>query len=58
MGPVVTPFDADGEPALAPFALNGRAHLDAGMSGLVVAGSTGEAPTRCWWCLRTTTGAR
>lgn len=44
MAPVVTPFDAEGELLLTPFALNGRAHLDAGMSGLVVAGSTGEAP--------------
>lgn len=44
MGPVVTPFGDDGELALEPFARNARAHLDAGMTGLVVAGSTGEAP--------------
>lgn len=43
--PVVTPFDdrADGLD-LNAFATNIRAHLDAGMSGIVVAGSSGEAP--------------
>jgi 4-hydroxy-2-oxoglutarate aldolase len=42
-GPVVTPFDANGELDAAGFAANIRAHLAAGLHGIVVAGSTGEA---------------
>jgi 4-hydroxy-2-oxoglutarate aldolase len=42
-GPVVTPFDANGEVDAAGFAANIRAHLAAGLHGIVVAGSTGEA---------------
>lgn len=43
-GPVVTPFDAaTGNVATADFRANAEAHLRAGLSGLVVAGSTGEA---------------
>jgi 4-hydroxy-2-oxoglutarate aldolase len=41
--PVVTPFDAAGELDAAAFAANVRAHLVAGLQGIVVAGSTGEA---------------
>jgi 4-hydroxy-2-oxoglutarate aldolase len=44
LGPVVTTFDeATGDLAAIPFRANLRAHLDAGLSGIVVAGSTGEA---------------
>jgi len=44
LGPVVTTFDdATGDLAAVPFRANVRAHLDAGLSGVVVAGSTGEA---------------
>lgn len=44
LGPVVTTFDdATGDLAAIPFRANVRAHLDAGLSGVVVAGSTGEA---------------
>jgi 4-hydroxy-2-oxoglutarate aldolase len=43
LGPVVTPFDANGEVDAAGFAANVRAHLAAGLHGIVVAGSTGEA---------------
>jgi 4-hydroxy-2-oxoglutarate aldolase len=44
LGPVVTTFDdATGDLAAVPFRANVRAHLDAGLSGIVVAGSTGEA---------------
>ncbi|HEX6598563.1 MAG TPA: dihydrodipicolinate synthase family protein [Gemmatimonadaceae bacterium] len=43
LGPVVTPFDATGEVDAAGFAANVRAHLAAGLHGIVVAGSTGEA---------------
>lgn len=43
MGPVVTAFGAQGALARGPFEENVRAHLAAGLSGLVVAGSTGEA---------------
>jgi 4-hydroxy-2-oxoglutarate aldolase len=44
LGPVVTTFDdATEELAAVPFRANLRAHLDAGLSGIVVAGSTGEA---------------
>jgi len=43
LGPVVTNFTASGELDRTAFADNIRAHLDAGMTGVVVAGSTGEA---------------
>lgn len=44
IGPVVTTFDeATGDLAAIPFRANVRAHLDAGLAGIVVAGSTGEA---------------
>ena len=44
MAPVVTPFaDADGGLDRAAFERNIRAHLDAGLSGVLVAGSSGEA---------------
>jgi 4-hydroxy-2-oxoglutarate aldolase len=43
LGPVVTTFDARGDVDLDAFGFNGRAHLDAGLQGLVVCGSTGEA---------------
>jgi 4-hydroxy-2-oxoglutarate aldolase len=44
LAPVVTTFDdATGELSAIPFRANVRAHLDAGLSGVVVAGSTGEA---------------
>ena len=45
LGPVVTPF-ARGQQTLdaAAFRANLSAHLTAGLSGVVVAGSTGEAP--------------
>jgi 4-hydroxy-2-oxoglutarate aldolase len=42
-GPVITTFDARGELDLDAFGANARAHLAAGLDGLVVAGSTGEA---------------
>lgn len=41
--PVVTTFYESGDVDLASFAANIRAHLAAGMHGIVVAGSTGEA---------------
>jgi 4-hydroxy-2-oxoglutarate aldolase len=43
LAPVVTPFGDDGEVDLTAFAENLRAHLDAGVSGIVILGSTGEA---------------
>ena len=43
MGPVVTTFVSSGELDRTAFTENIRAHLDAGMSGVVVTGSTGEA---------------
>jgi 4-hydroxy-2-oxoglutarate aldolase len=44
LAPVVTPFDArSGELDRFGFERNLRAHLDAGLAGVVVAGSTGEA---------------
>lgn len=44
IGPVVTTFDdSTGDLAAVPFRANVRAHLDAGLAGIVVAGSTGEA---------------
>lgn len=42
-GPVITTFDARGELDLDAFGANAAAHLGAGLHGLVVAGSTGEA---------------
>jgi 4-hydroxy-2-oxoglutarate aldolase len=44
LAPVSTPFGADGELDRAGFEGNLRAHLGAGLSGIVVSGSTGEAP--------------
>jgi len=44
IGPVATTFDdSTGDLAAVPFRANVRAHLDAGLAGIVVAGSTGEA---------------
>ena len=44
LAPVVTPFDAGSEDvALDGFTANIRAHLAAGLDGILVAGSTGEA---------------
>lgn len=43
MGPMVTPFKADESLDLDSFEFNVRAHLSAGLRGLLVAGSTGEA---------------
>lgn len=43
LGPVVTPFDAKGELDDGAFAANLRSHLAAGLHGIVVTGSTGEA---------------
>jgi 4-hydroxy-2-oxoglutarate aldolase len=43
MGPMVTPFTADESLDLDGFAFNVRAHMAAGLHGVVVAGSTGEA---------------
>jgi 4-hydroxy-2-oxoglutarate aldolase len=43
LGPVVTPFDAAETVDLEAFRFNVRAHLEAGLSGVVVCGSTGEA---------------
>ena len=46
VAPVVTPFDAStGEIAAGEFGANVAAHLDAGLAGVLVAGSTGEAAT-------------
>ncbi len=41
--PVVTPFDADGAPDRDAFRGNVRAHRAAGLTGVVTAGSSGEA---------------
>ena len=41
--PVVTPFDRDGAVDAGAFAANISAHLAAGLHGIVVSGSTGEA---------------
>jgi 4-hydroxy-2-oxoglutarate aldolase len=41
--PLATPFVANGDIDTAGFATNIRAHLGAGLSGVVIAGSTGEA---------------
>ena len=43
LAPVVTPFDATGALDEAAFTGNIRVHLAAGLHGIVVAGSTGEA---------------
>lgn len=43
-GPVTTPFLADGELDRAGFEHNVRAHFAQGLHGVVVTGSTGEAP--------------
>jgi 4-hydroxy-2-oxoglutarate aldolase len=43
LAPVVTPFDAAGEVDGEAFVHNVRAHLGAGLHGVVVTGSTGEA---------------
>ena len=43
LAPVVTPFSDDGEIDLTAFANNVSAHLAAGVSGIVITGSTGEA---------------
>jgi 4-hydroxy-2-oxoglutarate aldolase len=43
LGPVATPFDSREELDLAAFTYNVRAHLEAGLNGVVVCGSTGEA---------------
>lgn len=42
-GPVITTFDRRGELDLDAFGVNLRAHIEAGLDGVVVAGSTGEA---------------
>ena len=45
MVPVVTTFDARGESLdVAAFRANIQVYIDAGVSGIVVAGSSGEAP--------------
>lgn len=41
--PLATPFAASGEIDTAAFGRNVQAHLDAGLHGVVIAGSTGEA---------------
>ncbi|MDB4906491.1 MAG: dihydrodipicolinate synthetase [Gemmatimonadetes bacterium] len=43
LAPVVTPFGTDGELDLDAFRRNVRMHIGTGVSGIVVAGSTGEA---------------
>jgi 4-hydroxy-2-oxoglutarate aldolase len=43
MGPMVTPFKADESLDIPGFEQNVRGHLAAGLHGLLVAGSTGEA---------------
>lgn len=43
LAPVVTPFDARGDIDAEAFARNLRAHIAAGVLGIVVTGSTGEA---------------
>lgn len=44
LGPVITTFDGRGELDLDAFGANVAAHLAAGLHGIVVTGSTGEAP--------------
>lgn len=43
-GPVTTPFASNGELDRAAFEQNVRAHLQLGLRGIVLTGSTGEAP--------------
>ncbi len=43
-GPVITTFDRRGELDLDGFASNIKAHIAAGLDGVLVSGSTGEAP--------------
>ena len=43
IGPVTSPFDGRGELARGAFEANVRTHLAEGLSGVVIAGSTGEA---------------
>ena len=43
LAPVTTPFQANGDVDLDAFVANVRAHLAAGLHGIVVGGSTGEA---------------
>lgn len=43
LGPLVTPFNADESLDVAGFEANIRAHFAAGLDGVLVAGSTGEA---------------
>jgi 4-hydroxy-2-oxoglutarate aldolase len=44
LAPVVTPFESrSGDVATKAFVANIKAHLDAGLDGILVAGSTGEA---------------
>jgi 4-hydroxy-2-oxoglutarate aldolase len=43
MGPLVTPFKADESLDVAGFETNVRAHMAAGLEGVLVSGSTGEA---------------
>jgi dihydrodipicolinate synthase/N-acetylneuraminate lyase len=42
--PVTTPFDKNGDVDRAAFEHNCKAHMQAGLNGIVVCGSTGEAP--------------
>ena len=44
LAPVATPFGSNGELDRAGFERNLRAHFGAGLTGIVVAGTTGEAP--------------
>jgi 4-hydroxy-2-oxoglutarate aldolase len=41
--PLATPFAPNGDVDTSAFAANVRAHMDAGLAGVVIAGSTGEA---------------
>ena len=43
LGPVVSTFEVSGELAPRPFRANVMAHLEAGLAGIVVAGTTGES---------------
>jgi 4-hydroxy-2-oxoglutarate aldolase len=44
LAPVTTPFGENGELDQAAFETNVRAHIEHGLRGIVVTGSTGEAP--------------
>lgn len=44
LAPVITPFAKDGELDRAAFESNVRTHIQHGLNGIVVTGSTGEAP--------------